>query len=930
MGTAANANAANEVAWHAISAHEAAKRLTTDTGKGLEATEAAKRLQKYGPNRLPEGKKRGPVMRFLAQFNNILVYVLLGAGFTKLMLNLWVDAAIIFGVVILNALLGFIQEGKAEKALESIRNMLSAEARTLRGGETRMIAAEQLVPGDIVLLESGDKIPADLRLIDAKNLRTEEAALTGESVPADKSTDPVSANATVGDRECMAFSGTMVVSGRATGLVVATGNQTELGRINALLAGVSALETPLLRQIKRFGYAITAVIAVVGALVFAYGKWVKGIDFVELFQAVVGIAVSVIPEGLPAIITITLAIGVQRMAQRNAIIRRLPAVETLGSVSRICSDKTGTLTLMEMMVVSAVTADSTYQVTGDGYAPEGEVKQDGKPAGKQPVLDLMGRVSVLCNDAELFQEDGVWRVEGDPTEGALYPFATKLGMDRQTEQARSPRIDAIPFESEHKFMATLHKTPDGKEIIFVKGAPEVILEHCDRQQTAAGEPKPIDRAHFMSASDKLAGQGERVLGLAWLESPGVRAGSLAPADLPKNLVLLGLIGLLDPPRKEAVEAVHECHGGGIRVTMITGDHKITAAAIAKMLGIGDGKTAITGAEIEEMNEAALQEKVRNVDVFARASPEHKLRLVKAIQANRQIVAMTGDGVNDAPALKKADIGVAMGIKGTEVTKEAAGMILADDNFASITAAVKEGRTVYNNIEKAILFMLPTNVAQALVIMVAIFIGFTMPITAPQVLWVNMVTSVALGLVISFEPHELDVMDRPPRAVDRPILTGFGIWRVIFVGLDLLAVTLWAFFWMKSQGASDQLARTVAVNMITIGQVFYLLNSRYLLDSSVSFTAHLGNKYLPLGIVAVIVLQLLFTYAPPLQRLFDNEAIPLWVWPWLFLAGLVFFLVVEAEKLIIRSSGSLRRAVTAVEAGAQAAAPFRDNSATRQA
>ena len=621
-----------------------------------------------------------------------------------------------------------------------------------------------------------------------------------------------------------------------------------------------------------------------------------------------------IPEGLPAIITITLAIGVQRMAQRNAIIRRLPAVETLGSVSRICSDKTGTLTLMEMMVASAVTAESAYQVTGNGYAPEGQVKKDGKPADKEPVLELMGRVSMLCNDAELFEQDGVWKVEGDPTEGALYPFATKLGLDRQAEQAASPRIDAIPFESEHKFMATLHKSADGKVLLFVKGAPEVILEHCDRQQTAGREAKPIDRAYFMGASDKLAGQGERVLALAWLENPGVKTGSLEPADLPKNLVLLGLIGLLDPPRKEAVEAVHECHGGGIRVTMITGDHKITAAAIAKMLGIGDSKTAITGAEIEVMNEAALQEKVRNVDVFARASPEHKLRLV-AIQANRQIVAMTGDGVNDAPALKKADIGVAMGIKGTEVTKEAAGMILADDNFASITAAVKEGRTVYNNIEKAILFMLPTNVAQALVIMVAIFLGFTMPITAPQVLWVNMVTSVALGLVISFEPHELDVMNRPPRAVDRPILTGFGIWRVVFVGLALLAVTLWAFFWMKSQGASDQLARTVAVNMITIGQVFYLLNSRYLLDSSLSFTAHLGNKYLPLGIGAVVVMQALFTYAPPLQRLFDTEAIPLRVWPWLFLAGLVFFLIVEGEKLIIRSSGSLRRSVTAVEAGA---------------
>ena len=854
-------------------------------------------------------------MRFLAQFNNVLVYVLLAAGFTKLMLNLWVDAAIIFGVVVLNGLLGFIQEGKAEKALDSIRNMLSAEARTVRGGETRMLPAEQLVPGDVVILEFGDKIPADLRLIDAKNVRTEEAALTGELIPADKGTDVVSANATVGDRENMAFSGTMVVSGRATGVVVATGSETELGRINQLLASVSSLETPLLRQIKTFGYAITAAIGVISVLIFAYGKWVKGLDFVELFQAVVGIAVSLIPEGLPALITITLAIGVQRMAQRNAIIRRLPAVETLGSVSRICSDKTGTLTLMEMMVVSAVTAESAYQITGDGYAPEGEVRKDGKPAGKDPVLALMGRVSVLCNDAELFQQEGAWKVEGDPTEGALYPFASKLGMDRATEQAASPRTDAIPFESEHKFMATLHKSAAGKEALLVKGAPEVILEHCDRQQAAIGHAASLDRAHFMQASDRLAAQGERVLALAWLENPGVKVGSLAPADLPKTLVLLGLVGLLDPPRKEAIEAVKECHGGGIRVTMITGDHKITAAAIAKMLGIGDGKTAITGGEIEDMDTATLQERVRDVDVFARASPEHKLRLVKAIQANKQIVAMTGDGVNDAPSLKKADIGVAMGIKGTEVTKEAAGMILADDNFASITAAVKEGRTVYNNIEKAMLFLLPTNVAQALVIAVAIFFGFTMPITAPQVLWVNMVTSVALGLVISFEPHEIDVMSRPPRAVSRSIVTGFGIWRIVFVGLALLVYTLLAFFWMKSHGASDALARTVAVNAITIGQVFYLLNSRYLLDSSFSLTAHTGNRYLPLGIGAVVILQLLFTYAPPFQAMFGNEPIPLWVWPWLLAGGLLFFAVVEAEKLIIRSSDTLRKAVTAVEAGA---------------
>jgi magnesium-transporting ATPase (P-type) len=492
-------------------------------------------------------------------------------------------------------------------------------------------------------------------------------------------------------------------------------------------------------------------------------------------------------------------------------------------------------------------------------------------------------------------------------------------MDRQAEIQGLPRIDAIPFESEHKFMATLHRSANGRELLFAKGAPEVIMGHCDRQQTGSGEAVPLDRERFLKASDRLAGQGERVLALAWIENPELTAGSLGPADLPKNLVLLGLIGLLDPPRQEAIEAVKTCHEGGIRVTMITGDHKITAAAIAKMIGIGDGKTAMAGTEIEEMNEAALQETVRDVDVFARASPEHKLRLVKAIQANKQIVAMTGDGVNDAPSLKKADIGVAMGIKGTEVTKEAAGMILADDNFASITAAVKEGRTVYNNIEKAILFMLPTNVAQALVIAVAILLGFAMPITAPQVLWVNMVTSVALGLVIASEPHELDVMRRPPRAVHRPILTGFGIWRVIFVGLALLAYTLWAFFWMQRTGGSEELARTVAVNAITIGQVFYLLNSRFLLDSSLSFKAHLGNKYLPMGIGAVVALQLLFTYAPPVQALFDNEPIPLHVWPWLFLGGLVFFLIVELEKLIIRSAPGLRRAVTSMETGKTKAA-----------
>lgn len=907
---------AEATAWHAMQPSEVIQTLSSDLATGLKAEEANVRLGKFGKNRLPEGKKKHPFLRFVSQLHNILVYVLLGAGFVKMLLGVWLDSGIIFAVVLLNALLGYIQEGKAEKALDSIRNMLSAEARTLRDSETRLIAAENLVPGDIVLLESGDKVPADLRLVDVKNFRTEEAALTGESVPSEKTAEAVPEKATVGDRESMAFSGTMVVSGRATGIVVATGSQTELGKINQLLASVNLLETPLIRQIKNLGYLITAVVSVVAAIVFAYGHWVMSMNFVELFQAVVGIAVSLIPEGLPALITITLAIGVQRMAQRNAIIRRLPAVETLGSVSRICSDKTGTLTLMEMMVVSAASAEAEYEVSGKGYAPEGEVTMAGSKAEQNSVLELFARNGLLCNDAEIFLNEGSWRVEGDPTEAALYPFANKLGAQRDNERAIFPRINSIPFESEHKFMATVHTTQNNKEILFVKGAPEVVMEHCTGQQLADGTVQPLNREHFLQVSDNMAGRGERVLALAWLENSSMGSGPLKAADLPKNLVLIGLIGLLDPPRPEAISAVKECHDGGIRVTMITGDHRITAAAIAKMLGIGDGKTAVIGTEIEAMNEAALREAVREVDVFARTSPEHKLRLVKAIQANGQICAMTGDGVNDAPSLKQADIGVAMGIKGTEVTKEAAEMILADDNFASISAAVKEGRTVYNNIEKAILFLIPTNFAQGLVIAVAIFFGFILPITAPQVLWVNMVTSVALGLVICFEPHELDVMLRPPRATDRPILTLFGIWRIVFVGAVLVVFTLIAFFLTKAGGASDELARTVAVNAITIGQCFYLLNSRYLLDSSASWQAHTGNKYLPMGIGAVILLQLLFTYASPFQTLFGTASMPWYAWPLLIAGGFVFFVIVETEKKYIRSRPHLKNMVSSIECGKQ--------------
>jgi magnesium-transporting ATPase (P-type) len=901
--------------WHGSAAAEVVARLRANLARGLDEAEVARRLAAHGPNLLPAEHRPGAFARVQHQFHNVLVYVLLAAGFVKLMLSLWVDAGVIFAVVILNALLGFFQEGRAEKSLESIRSMLSPEARALRSGASRMVEAETLVPGDVVLLESGDRVPADVRLVEVKNLRAEESALTGESVPVDKSTAAVEDRAPVGDRAGMAYAGTLIVSGRATGVVVETGGRTELGRINQMLRGVSALETPLLLQIKKFGTTITGIILVIGVITFVFGKFVRGIGFVEMFQAVTGIAVSMIPEGLPALITITMAIGVQRMAARNAIVRRLPAVETLGSVTRICSDKTGTLTLMEMMVVSAVTAEGTVQVSGAGYDPEGAVtrEEDGQAAGADPVLSWIGRLSVLCNDAELKKVDGSWKVDGDPTEGALYPFADKLGLDRDEVRATMPRLDSIPFESEHRFMATLNQNgADGGRVFLVKGAPEVILTHCNREQYVDGSKRILCPERWKEASHRLASRGERVLALAFQENTVLEPGGLGPADLPRDLVMLGLVGLLDPPRPEAIEAVRECQAGGVRVTMITGDHAVTAAAIARMLNIGDGTTALTGEQVEAMSLVALQDAVKDVDVFARASPENKLRLVQAIQANGEVVAMTGDGVNDAPALKKANIGVAMGIKGTEVTKEAGAMVLADDNFASISAAIREGRTVYNNIEKAILFLLPTNVAQAMVILVAIFAGLTMPITATQVLWVNMVTSVTLGLVLSFEPHELDVMRRRPRRGDQRLLDGFALWRIAFVSLGLLALTLGAFFGMKAWGADDAMARAAAVNALTIGQVFYLLNSRFKVDSSLSLDAHRGNRFLVPSIGALVALQLLFTYAPPFQALFGTAPPPLWLWPLLVLGGFAMFLAIEAEKAVVRSR---RREAEAGPAGA---------------
>lgn len=884
----------SNVSWHALPVGELIKKLGTDQDAGLRAEEVSARLTKFGPNRLPTAGKRSPLTRFLMQINNVLIYVLLGAGVGKILLGEWLDASVILGVVIINALLGFVQEGKAEKALDSIRNMLSSEAMAVRDGKTRMVSAEELVPGDVVLLQSGDKIPGDIRLCEVKNLRVEEAPLTGESVPVDKIEDPVDDKAQIGDRKSMAYSGTLVVSGRAKGIVVATGGNTELGHINQMLSGVKTMETPLLRQIERFGKILTIIILIVCAITFAYGRLFLDIGFVDMFKATVGVAVSAIPEGLPAIVTITLAIGVQRMAARHAIIRRLPAVETLGSVSRICSDKTGTLTRNEMVVSAVAIADASYEVTGEGYSPRGEILKDGTPAAKNPVLEAMARASVLCNESSIHEEDGTWKLTGDPTEGALLPFAAKVGLSAETEIATLPRTNMIPFESEHKFMATLHDS-----LLFVKGAPDVVINYCNRQELSNGIQAPLDREFWSKKNEEIASKGQRVLALARLTDAKIDEATFHAEGLTKELVLLGLVGIIDPPRDEAIAAVKECHQGGIRVTMITGDHAVTGASIAKMLGIGDGKSYVTGSQIEEIDDDALEAKCRRIDVFARTSPEHKLRLVRAMQASGQVVSMTGDGVNDAPALKQADVGVAMGIKGTEVSKEAAEMVLADDNFASITAAVREGRTVYNNIEKAILFMLPTNGGQALTILAAIFLGLVLPITPPQILWINMVTSVTLALAISFEPHERDVMGRPPRIANQPLLNRFGIWRIAFISLLLLVFTFGTFYWLSHHGVPIEIARTAAVNAMILGQVFYLVNSRFLFESSLSIRALVGNPLVPAAIGGVVLLQALFTYAPFMHHIFGSENLPLWIWKWLLLGGVVFFIVVELEKVLVR-------------------------------
>ncbi|MFA9478626.1 cation-transporting P-type ATPase [Phycisphaerales bacterium AB-hyl4] len=909
--------------WHTREPDEVFNKLDTRP-EGLTAEEASRRLEKHGPNRLKPPHQRTALQRFLTQFHNVLIYVLIVAGVVTTILALFgdrghfVDAGVIFAVVIINAIIGFVQEGKAERALDAIRHMLSPEATVLRDGERHTIPAEQIVPGDIVALSSGDKVPADLRLFRTRDLRIDEAVLTGESVPVDKTTDTAEPEAAVGDRPGMAFSSALVTSGQGLGIVVGTSEDTEIGRISELLSEVQTLTTPLLEQIRTFGHVLTGIILALAAFTFAFGAFYWNEPWSDMFLAAVGLAVAAIPEGLPAILTITLAIGVQRMARRNAIIRHLPAVDTLGSITVICSDKTGTLTRNEMTVQTIAAADQRYRVTGVGYAPDGgfqlEASDDNNTLDNlddnHHHLTQLLRAGLLCNDARLLHEDSQWHMQGDPTEGALLTAAAKAQLDRDALRKQLPRTDAIPFESEHKFMATLHHDHEGHGLIYLKGAPEVVLQRCSHlapQSSPSSDAlpttddlQPLDREAWHETVKGIAGKGQRLLALAYKPTT-TDHHQLKFNDVESDMILLGVVGIIDPPRDEAIAAIHDCKQAGIRVKMITGDHALTAKVIGKALGIGDGERALTGAELDRMSEDELKQAANDVDVFARVSPEHKLRLVEAVQSHRQIVAMTGDGVNDAPALKRADVGVAMGIKGTEVSKEASDMVLADDNFASIASAVEEGRTVYDNIRKAILFLLPTNGGQSLVIIAAVMLGFALPITPVQILWVNMVVAVTLGLALAFEPSEANVMRRPPRKPREALLSLYFLWRIAIVSLLLWGVTFGLFMVMREVfNAELPLARTVAVNALVVSSVFYLFNARYITAPSFNREGIFGSRWVWLAVVLVLTLQMLYTYLPIAERLFDT--VPLNVWHWLMIlpAGVAIFAIVELEKKVARN------------------------------
>ncbi|MEX1315758.1 MAG: HAD-IC family P-type ATPase [Synechococcaceae cyanobacterium] len=887
MTESVSSTSLQEQPWHHLSVQETAHQLRSDPRAGLTSEEISRRRDVYGPNRITADPGTPPWLRFLQQFNQPLLYILLVAGLITLLLRDWVDAGVIFAVVLINAVVGYIQEAKAQQAMEALARSIVTVANVIRNRKQQRLPAEQLVPGDLLRLEAGDKVAADLRLIDARNLHIDESTLTGESVPVDKSTARLAADTQLADRTNLAFAGTIVTSGQGRGLVIATGEATETGKISEMVQRSTNLSTPLSRKIERFSWQLLYVILGLASFTFAVG-FGRGEPWMEMFQAAVALAVSGIPEELPPLVTIILAIGVSRMAGRHAIIRKLPAVETLGSATVICSDKTGTLTENQMTVERIYAGGRLYSVSGSGYSTEGQIlAEDGPVALEQaPTLRDCLRCGVLCNDANLTRTDGEPGIHGDPTEGALLVVASKAGLRREELDVEQPRRDVIPFESEHQYMATLNGGEGGR-MIHLKGSEEAILSRCNRAQDAEGNPTDLDHAAIERVAESLAEKGLRVLALARKD---VDCDRLEREDVESGLLFLGLQGMIDPPREEAVRAVHACQEAGIQVKMVTGDHRVTASAIAAMMELSSTEHAptLSGRELNDLDQEALRNVVEDTAVFARVAPEQKLRLIEALQARGHVVAMTGDGVNDAPALKQADIGIAMGEMGTEVAKEASDIILTDDNFASIEAAVEEGRTVYLNLKKAVAFVLPVNGGELLTILASVMLGTALPILPLQILWLNMVSSSSLSIPLAFEPRPEGVMRQPPRPPSQPLLTGDILVRIVIISVFNWAVTFGMFEWMLSRTADTAVARTMAAQTLVAAEVFYLLCiSRFL----PSLLARIRGKAEPLayapaiGIACVVVLQVLFSQLGVFNHLFSTVPLSWSQWLLCLAAGL---------------------------------------------
>jgi cation-transporting P-type ATPase F len=884
--------------WHSINAEEVLTLLDSDRIEGLAHDEAHKRLKKFGPNAITAKKGRGPLLRFLLQFNQPLIYILLAASLITLLLKEFVDSGVIFGVVLVNAIIGYLQESKAVKAIEALAKTMVTQATVIRSGEKVRISSAEIVPGDIVLLQSGDKVPADMRIIGSKDLLVDESALTGESVTIEKSVQILAEDTVLADRKNMAYGSALVTFGQASGVITATSDNTEVGRISHLISTTEELETPLLRKIAEFSKVLLYIILFLSAVTFAVGL-IRGENAVDMFMAAVALAVGAIPEGLPAALTITLAIGVSRMAKRQAIIRKLPAVETLGSTTVICSDKTGTLTENQMTVQEIMAGGKFFSLSGTGYIPIGVISENnGKPMDSLPqgLLECL-KCGLLCNDSRIIESEGRFNVQGDPTEGALISSAAKGGFSNVELKSKWPRLDTIPFESQHQYMATLHSDPKGKEkIIYMKGSVEAVLERCSNALDSNGGISDIDNEKIHTAVAYMAFRGLRVLAFA-KGSPDHDTLEIVHEKVASGMTFIGLQGMIDPPRAESMEAVKNCHSAGIQVKMITGDHALTASAIAGKIGLKNADTVVTGKDLEKISDEDLADIANRVSVFARVVPEQKLRLVMALQSKGNIVAMTGDGVNDAPALKRADIGVTMGITGTDVAKEAADMVLMDDNFASIEAAVEEGRGIFDNITKFIVWTLPTNIGEGLVILTAIFAGAVLPILPVQILWINMTTAVLLGLMLVFEPKEPGIMQRMPRDPEEPVLSKILIWRIVIVGFLLLIGSFGLFELELMMGASVNEARTVAVNVFVMVELFYLFNCRSLTKSPLSL-GFFSNMWVFAGASVMILLQLLFTYLPLMNTAFHSSPIGANSWLRILGAGVIVLFVVEIEKKLV--------------------------------